>query len=268
VNRRKLGSPAHAKQPRNPHLNSRFRPRAGRASNSTGIFTLFQWGRTDQALSFLVCPGPAVYTQHLNTIKKFLSHYTALLWALLKPLGAWGVLVVAALDGAFLGLPVDAVVAGYVYQDHARFFWYVLMAAAGSTLGSVVIYLIGYTGGEELLRKRIPPQRFEKIHAAFDEHPFWSLMFPAMLPPPTPFKLFALAAAVSEMSFVRFLLAIFAGRIVRFLILSLLVVEFGPAAVHLFGRLIRQHLYVVLLVAMAAGVAWVLKKKLARAKGS
>ena len=42
-------------------------------------------------------------------------------------------------------------------------------------------------------------------------------MFPAMLPPPTPFKLFVLAAAVSEMSFVHFLLAIFCGRVVRFL---------------------------------------------------
>jgi membrane protein YqaA with SNARE-associated domain len=123
----------------------------------------------------------------LKTIKHILSRYTAFLWALLKPLGAWGVLVVSALDGAFIGLPVDAVVAGYVYQDHARFFLYALMAAAGSTLGSIVIYVIGYKGGEELLRKRIPPARFEKIHAAFDKHPFWSLMFPAMLPPPTPF---------------------------------------------------------------------------------
>ena len=77
-------------------------------------------------------------------------------------------------------------------------------------------------GGEELLRKRISPERFEKFHQAFDKHPFWSLMFPAMLPPPTPFKLFALAAAVSEMQFSHFLLAIFAGRFVRFLVLSIL----------------------------------------------
>ena len=47
-------------------------------------------------------------------------------------------------------------------------------------------------------------------------------MFPAMLPPPTPFKLFVLAAAVSEMQFSHFLLAIFAGRFVRFLVLSIL----------------------------------------------
>jgi membrane protein YqaA with SNARE-associated domain len=135
------------------------------------------------------------------------------------------------------------------------------MASAGSALGSIVIYLIGYKGGEELLRKRIPPARFEKIHAAFDKHPFWSLMLPAMLPPPTPFKLFALAAAVSEMGFVRFLLAIFSGRMVRFVVLSLLIIKFGPNVVHLFGMLIRKHLYVVLLVAAAGIVAWLMHRK-------
>jgi membrane protein YqaA with SNARE-associated domain len=197
----------------------------------------------------------------LKTIKHILSRYTAFLWALLKPLGAWGVLVVATLDGAFIGLPVDAVVAGYVYQDRARFFLYALMAAAGSTLGSVVIYVIGYKGGEELLRKRIPPARFEKIHAAFDKHPFWSLMLPAMLPPPTPFKLFVLAAAVSEMGFLRFLVAIFSGRMVRFLLLGLLTVKFGPNVVRVVGGLFREHLYVVMLVAAAGVVAWLMHRK-------
>jgi len=197
----------------------------------------------------------------VKTIKHILSRYTAFLWALLKPLGAWGVLVVATLDGAFIGLPVDAVVAGYVYQDRARFLLYALMAAAGSTLGSIVIYVIGYKGGEELLRKRIPPARFEKIHAAFDKHPFWSLMLPAMLPPPTPFKLFVLAAAVSEMGFLRFLVAIFSGRMVRFLLLGLLTVKFGPNVVHIVGGLFREHLYVVMLVAAAGVVAWLMHRK-------
>ena len=197
----------------------------------------------------------------MKTIKHILSRYTAFLWALLKPLGAWGVLVIAALDGAFFGLPVDAVVAGYVYQDRSRFVLYALMASAGSALGSIVIYVIGYKGGEELLRKRIPPARFEKIHAAFDKHPFWSLMFPAMLPPPTPFKLFVLAAAVSEMGFGRFLLAIFSGRMVRFLALGLLTIEFGPDVVHLFGTVLRQHYY-WLVGAIAAGlVVWLMMRR-------
>ncbi len=204
----------------------------------------------------------------MKLIKHILARYTAFLWALLKPLGAWGVLLIAALDGSFIGLPMDAVVASYVYTDRGRFLLYVLMASAGSALGSIVIYAIGYKGGEELLRKRIPPQRFEKIHTAFDKHPFWSLMFPAMLPPPTPFKLFVLAAAVSEMRFARFLLAIFSGRLVRFLILAALTLTFGPDVVKLAGTLFRQHLYVVLLIAAAALIGWLLQRRSAAQRRS
>jgi len=170
--------------------------------------------------------------------------------------------VVAALDAAALGLPMDPIVATYVYQDRSRFLLYVLMASTGSALGSMVIYGIGYVGGEELLRKRISPERFDKFHQAFEKHPFWSLMFPAMLPPPTPFKLFALAAAVSEMQFSHFLLAIFAGRFVRFSLLSILTLVFGPQFVRVFGTVFREH-WAWVLGAMALGLAiWLVVRKL------
>ena len=198
----------------------------------------------------------------MNTIKHIFTRYTAFLWALLKPLGAWGVFVIAALDGAALGLPMDPIVATYVYQNRPRFLLYVLLASAGSALGSIVIYGIGYVGGEELLRKRISPERFEKFHRALDKHPFWSLMFPAMLPPPTPFKLFALAAAVSEMPFSHFLLAIFAGRFVRFLGLSILTLIFGPQFVRISGTIFREHFQLVL-AAVAVGLAiWLVVRRL------
>jgi len=192
----------------------------------------------------------------LKTVKHILSRYAAFLWALLKPLGAWGIMIAGALDGSFLGLPIDAVVATYVYQNPGRLLLYVFMASAGSAIGSIVIYVIGYKGGEELLRKRIPPARFEKIHLAFDKHPFWSLMFPAMLPPPTPFKLFVLAAAVSEMGFTHFLLAIFFGRMVRFGLLAVLTMKFGPDVVRVFGELFRQHYYWVVGAVMAGLALW------------
>ena len=190
----------------------------------------------------------------MKTIQHILTRYTAFLWAILAPLGAWGVFVVAALDGAAFGLPMDLVIAGYVSQNHARLLLYVLMGAAGSALGSLVIYAIGYKGGEELLRKRVTPERFEKLHAAFEKHPFWSLMFPAMLPPPTPFKLFALGAAVAEMSIGHFLLAIFLGRTLRFLVLGILVVKFGPGIVHTL-RIFFSHHFHWLLIAVAVGLA-------------
>src|SRR6202162_4352569 len=153
----------------------------------------------------------------------------------------WGVFAIAFADSALLWMPVDAIVAFYVYQNHRRLLLYVVMAALGSVIGSIPLYLIGYLGGEKVLRKRITEERFLRIHRSFEEHEFWALMFPAMLPPPTPFKIFVLAAAAFEMRFTHFLAAIFAGRFVRFLIEALLTFWFGPGIVTMAGSLFAHH---------------------------
>lgn len=179
-------------------------------------------------------------------------------------MGAWGVFAIAAIDGAFLGLPMDPVVATYVYQHRSTFFLYVFMASAGSVVGCLVIYGVGYLGGETFLRKRIPAERFAKIHASFEKHPFWGLMFPAMLPPPTPFKLFVLAAAITEMSLSHFMLAIFCGRLIRFSILALLVLQFGPQIVELTAHVLKEHMAWVMAGLAGIFLIWLLwqwKKK-------
>jgi len=173
-------------------------------------------------------------------------------------------LAFAAVDGSFMGMPLDAIFVGYVYNDRSRFLLYVLLGSAGSALGSIVLYVIGYAGGEVLLRKRISAERFEKIHESFERHEFWALMFPAMLPPPTPFKIVVLAAAAFEMNFGHFLLAIFAGRFVRFLIEALLTLWFGPQIVTLTGTLFAHH-FVWILVGVGALVAgWLIWRRAKR----
>ena len=168
-------------------------------------------------------------------------------------LGVWGAFVIAFADSALLGMPVDFVVATYVYRDRGRFLLYIAMASLGSALGSIPLYIIGYLGGEKVLRKRISEERFLKIHRSFEEHEFWALMFPGMLPPPMPFKIFVLGAAVFEMRFRDFLVAIFLGRFVRFSVLSVLVLWFGPQIVGLFGGVVKRH-WIWILVAVVVGV--------------
>lgn len=202
----------------------------------------------------------------MNTLKHIITRYTSFLWGILGPLGIWGVFVAAALDGGAVGLPIDIVVAGYVSQNHHRWVLYVVMGAIGSALGSLIIYAIGYAGGEEVLRKRVSKARFEKMHNAFDKHPFWSLMLPAMMPPPTPFKIFALAAAVAEMSIAHFVVAIVLGRLVRFSVLAILVMHFGPGAVHVLRTFFSHHFHWVVLVLLLLLLAWWFARRAIRAR--
>ncbi|MGA3101927.1 MAG: VTT domain-containing protein [Terracidiphilus sp.] len=202
----------------------------------------------------------------MNKLKHFVHAYSDWIKHLLAPLGPWGMLAFAAVDGSFLGMPLDAIFVGYVYNDRSRFLLYVLLASAGSALGSIVLYVIGYTGGEVLLRERLSPARFEKIHASFEHHKFWELMFPAMLPPPAPFKIVVLAAAAFEMNFGHFLLAIFAGRFVRFLIEALLTLWFGPQIVTMAGNLFAHHLLWILAGVGALVAAWFMWRRAKRGR--
>lgn len=201
-------------------------------------------------------------------MKHLLNKWTLAIVAILKPLGIWGVLGFAAVDAAFLGMPLDVIVTGYAYADPKRLLFYALMAATGSALGSIVIYLIGYKGGEVLLVKRIGEKRFNKIRASFEKHEFLALMLPSMLPPPTPFKLFVLSAGVAEMSFGRFLSAIFLGRLLRFAIECTLVIRFGPQVVSFLGEMVHHHVRYVLAAIASACLAgfWIWRVRKLRAR--
>ena len=197
----------------------------------------------------------------MKKIAHILARYSAWILGLMKVLGIWGVFVIAFADSALLGMPVDFIVATYAYQDRKRFLLYVVIASLGSALGSIPLYIIGYLGGEKVLRKRISEERFLKIHRSFERHEFWALMFPGMLPPPMPFKIFVLGAAVFEMRFRDFLVAIFAGRFVRFAVLSVLVLWFGPEIVGLFGGAFRRHWIWIVGVLVTALCMWLLLRR-------
>ena len=182
----------------------------------------------------------------MHTIKHILARYTHFIWSVLEPLGSWGILVVAFMDSGAIGIPLDPVVAGYVYSHPVKIWLYVFMAAVGSALGSLIPYGIGRAGGELLLLKHVDRGRFERLRDRFENQEFFAMMVPAMLPPPTPFKLFLLAAGVFEMRPALFMLAIFVGRVVRFLILGFLVVRFGPGIVNLVTAVMARHLVWVL----------------------
>ncbi len=189
----------------------------------------------------------------------WLHKFSVLLLALLKPLGIWGVGGLALIDSALIPIPVsmDGVVIGYVANDHKKFVLYCLMAAAASAIGSLVPFYVGRAGGELVLLKRINRGRYERIRDRFERQEFLAIAVPAMCPPPFPLKLFEFAAGVFEMKPLPFVLAIFCGKLVQFLVCSLLTIWFGPALLHSLKRLMHQHLGLMIGVGVAA-VLWLI----------
>ena len=167
--------------------------------------------------------------------------FSAFLFAFLGPLGVWGVGGLALLDSALIPLPgsMDGVIVGYVHQQPHKFFLYCLMAAAASTLGSLVPFYIGRAGGELFLLKRINRERYERIRDRFERQEFFAILIPSMGPPPTPLKVFQFAAGVFEMRTEAFLLATFCGKFVQYMAFSVATIWLGPALIHTATRAIH-----------------------------
>ena len=179
----------------------------------------------------------------------------------LAKLGFWGVGAIALLDSSSIPVPMDAILAVYVWNDKSHFWLYCLLAATGSAIGGLVPYWLGRAGGELFLLKRVNRERFEKIRDRFERQEFLAIVIPSMLPPPTPWKAFVFAAGVFEMRVPDFLLAVFTGRMVRWLILSLLVLKLGPGAVDLVAHHARPMVVVVGVLAVVGFAWWWIKKK-------
>ncbi len=192
-----------------------------------------------------------------------LKKWTLLLLAVLKPLGIWGAGAIAAIDSSTIPVPMDFLLASYMWNDRRHAWLYVVMGAAGSALGGLLPFLLGRAGGELFLLKRIDRRRYEQLRNRFERQEFLALLLPSMLPPPTPWKLFVFAAGVFEMRLGTYALAVFAGRLVRFGVLSTLTVLYGPQVVGRFGRLAQTHAYLLLtaLGLLLVGIlVWALRK--------
>jgi membrane protein YqaA with SNARE-associated domain len=179
----------------------------------------------------------------------------------LAKFGIWGVGAAALLDSSTIPIPMDALLAVYVWNDQSHFWIYCLLAAAGSAVGGLLPYGLGRVGGELFLLKRVNRKHFERMRTRFENQEFLAMMIPSMLPPPTPWKACVFAAGVFEMKVAPFMLAVFCGRMVRWIALSMLVLKLGPGAVQIVEHHSLGLLAIVGGLAVAGFAWWWIRKK-------
>ena len=190
-----------------------------------------------------------------------MAKWKLVLLPFLAKFGIWGVGLVALLDSSTIPVPMDAILAVYVWNDKGHFWLYCLLASIGSAIGGLLPYGLGRAGGELFLLKRVNRERYERMRTRFERQEFLAMMIPSMLPPPTPWKAFVFAAGVLEMEVVPFIAAVFCGRMVRWLVLSLLVLKLGPSAVEVVAHHSLPLVAAVCGLAIAGFAWWWMRKK-------
>lgn len=147
--------------------------------------------------------------------------------------GGWALFVIAFIDSSFGTLPIinDALVIALSLQNPAAMPFYASMATLGSVLGCLTIFFLAHKGGEVVLQKKMTPQQIERIRGWYEKNEFLTVAIPAVMPPPTPFKLFVLAAGVFQVRVRYFVAALTVGRGVRYFMWGFLTIHYGDQTI-------------------------------------
>lgn len=164
----------------------------------------------------------------LPTPKIHLPHW---LQAIVATAGGPGLFLIAFLDSSVLTFPVinDLLLIDLSIRNPARMPYYAAMATLGSVAGCLLLYYIARKGGEAMFHKHAGP-RARHIHAWINRNGFISILVTALLPPPTPFKVFVVAAGALEMPMRTFVIGLLLARGFRFFGEGYLAVRFGDQA--------------------------------------
>jgi membrane protein YqaA with SNARE-associated domain len=184
----------------------------------------------------------------------FLNKWKAKIVLFAGALGAPGLFLISLLDSSVLTFPVinDLLLIELSIERPARMPLYAAMASLGSLLGCILLYFIARKGGEAFFHRKAG-HRGAAIRHWVERNGFGGMLLAALLPPPTPFKIFVFAAGVFEQPLWSYTSAIAIARVFRYFGIGFLAVRFGNNAM----PYIKQHkLEVVLAVAILVVVSY------------
>jgi membrane protein YqaA with SNARE-associated domain len=176
-------------------------------------------------------------------------------------LGGLGFIPLGLLDSSVIPLPgsVDVLTIFLSARSKDLWFYYAVMATVGSVIGGYVTYRLARKGGKEMLARRFPPKKLDKVYKTFERWGLGAIAVPALLPPPVPIVPSLLAAGALQYPVRKFLLALTLGRFARYTILAFLAARYGRQIIALISQYGHPVLLIVVgLIATGAVVLFVI----------
>lgn len=136
---------------------------------------------------------------------------------------------IAVAESSFFPIPPDVLLLALCVGASAKAFRFALICTAGSVLGGVIGYGIGYWGyemiGEPIVRAYHGEAVMAKVKEWYDEYGFMGNLAAAITP--IPYKVFTIASGAFDFSFLSFLVSSVIGRSFRFFLVAGLLYFFG-----------------------------------------
>ena len=187
--------------------------------------------------------------------------------------GGLGLFAIAFFDSSLLSLPEvnDVLLIYFGTKFKSKAYYYATMMTLSSAAGCSLLYGLARWKGYSFLKSRFSEGRVDTVFRLFKRYGALAVIVPAVLPPPAPFKIFVLSAAVFGLRYSRFITAVLIGRSARYFGEAWLARRYGDYALTFLHQNAKNVLVIVLSLAAIGIVVNLLVMRLkrhARAKRS
>jgi membrane protein YqaA with SNARE-associated domain len=171
------------------------------------------------------------------------------------PYGGIALFLIAFAESSFFPIPPDVLLIALVLGSREKWLRYALICTAGSVLGGITGYVIGWgfwAATQDFFFNVVPgfhEEAFDKVGKVYDDYDFWFVFIAAFTP--VPYKVITISAGVFKLNFFGFLIATIVGRFARFFLVAALLRKFGEPIEKIIDKWfnILTIVFVVLLVA-------------------
>ena len=194
------------------------------------------------------------------------SWHRRLYWWVLSwaehPQATWALFLLAFAESSFFPVPPDVLLIALCLGRPRRALFYAGVCTAGSVLGGLAGYGIGYTVydavGKPILEFYGLTEKYAEVQALYNRYDVWAVGIAGFTP--IPYKVFTVTAGAFGISLPGFVLASAVSRGLRFTLVAAVLRIWGePARAFLDRHLgVLTILFVVLLIGGFLVVRWVL----------
>ena len=179
-------------------------------------------------------------------------------WNWIHGLGGPGLILLGISDNTpFVSAPPGSVdICVILLAAHRPEWWayYAFMTLVGEVAGGYLTYRLSEKGSEQTLEKKVGKQRAEIVYKGFEKFGSITVLAGALLPPPFPFTTVLMTAGVMQYPRKKFLLALVAGRTVRFFAEAWLGRIYGQQMIGFFSRYYQLLMYILIAMAITTGI--------------
>ena len=181
------------------------------------------------------------------------SMYDRVLSYAAHPKAEWVLFAVAFIESSVFPIPPDVLLIPMIMVHFDRAFRYAFICTAGSVLGGIAGYGLGYffydTVGAGLIALYGAEHKFEEFRQWYADYDVYIVAMAGITP--MPYKVVTVASGLFQAHFINFVAASAISRAIRFFLIAWLMWKGGPGV----KAWIEKNLYAL---TMAVGMAFIL----------